>query len=66
MENAFILLAYIKYLGVLLDEHLSWKPHISELTKKLNRSNSMLSKIRHYVDVKYYSFPLFFNIFVTY
>ena len=41
---------YIKYLGILLDEHLSWKPHINELTKKLRRSNSMLSKIRHYVD----------------
>ena len=41
---------YIKYLGVLLDEHLSWSPHINELTKKLNKSNSMLSKIRHYVN----------------
>ena len=40
----------IKYLGVLLDEHLSWKPYINELTKKLNRSNSMLSKVRHYVN----------------
>ena len=40
---------YIKYLGVLIDEHLSWKPHIDELIKKLNKSNSMLSKIRHYV-----------------
>ena len=34
--------SYIKYLGVLVDEHLSWKPQIYELTKKLNRSNSML------------------------
>ena len=41
---------YIRYLGILLDEHLSWTPHVMELTKKLNRSNSMLSKIRHYVD----------------
>ena len=40
----------IKYLGVLLDEHLSCKPHIHALTKKLNRSNSMLAKIRHYVN----------------
>ena len=40
---------YIKYLGVLLDEHLSWKPHIDELIKKLNRSNSILSKIRYFV-----------------
>ena len=40
---------FIKYLGVLLDEHLSWKYHINELIKKLNKSNSMLSKIRYYV-----------------
>ena len=40
----------IKYLGVLIDEHLSWKPHTDELVKKLNRSNNMLSKIRHYVN----------------
>ena len=26
---------YVKYLGVLLDEHLSWKPHINEITKKI-------------------------------
>ena len=41
--------SYIKYLGVLIDEHLSWKHHINELVIKLNRSNSLLSKIRHYV-----------------
>ena len=53
---------YIKYLGVLLDEHLSWKPHINELYKKLNRSNSMLSKIRHYVDLNT-TRSLYFSIF---
>ena len=53
---------YIKYLGVLLDEHLSWKPHINELTKKLNRSNCMLSKIRHYVD-KNTIRSLYFSLF---
>ena len=37
---------YIKYLGVLVDEHLSWNYHINDLVKKLNRSNSMLSRIR--------------------
>ena len=26
---------YVKFLGLLLDENLSWKYHISELTKKL-------------------------------
>ena len=41
---------HIKYLGILLDEYLSRKPHINELIKKLNRSNCMLSKIRHFVN----------------
>ena len=27
---------HIKYFGVLLDEHLLWKPHINELIRKLN------------------------------
>ena len=52
----------IKYLGILLDEHLSWKPHIDELTKKLNHSNSMLAKIRHYVN-KNIIRSLYFSLF---
>ena len=54
--------AYIKYIGVLIDEHLSWKPHINELVKKLNRSNSMLSKIRHYVNENTFS-SLYYSLF---
>ena len=27
---------YVKFLGILLDEHLTWKYHISELHKKLS------------------------------
>ena len=56
--------SYIKYLGVLLDEHLSWKPHTNELIKKLNRSNSMLAKIRHYVN-KNTIRSLYFSIFYS-
>ena len=52
----------IKYLGVLIDENLSWKPHIDELCKKLNRSNSMLCKLRYYVD-KPTLRSLYFSIF---
>ena len=37
----------IKYLGLLIDDRLTWKFHINELCKKLNRSVGMLYKIRH-------------------
>ena len=40
----------IKYLGVYLDSTLSGGHHCELLTKKLNRANGMLSKIRHYVS----------------
>ena len=41
----------LKYLGVLLDEHLSWNQHIFDLCCKLRRAYSALSKTRHYVPV---------------
>ena len=56
--------SHIKYLGILIDENLSWNFHINELSKKLNRANSMLSKIRHYVD-KNTLRDLYFAIFYS-
>ena len=38
----------IKYLGILLDDRLSWKVHLSELSKKLSRSVGMLYRLRHF------------------
>ena len=39
-----------KYLGVWLDEQLSWSPHISQLECKLSKCAAVLFKIRHYVN----------------
>ena len=36
----------IKYLGLILDNKLNWKPHISELSKKLGRAVELLYKVR--------------------
>ena len=37
---------YVKFLGLLLDENLSWKFHLSELSKKLARTCGIFFKIR--------------------
>ena len=37
------------YLGVLLDEHLLFKDHISTSKQKLNRTNRILAKLRHHL-----------------
>ena len=38
---------YIKFLGLLLDENLSWKYHLCELSKKLARACGILFRIRN-------------------
>ena len=38
-----------EYLGVLSDEHLLFKDHISTLKQKLNRANGILDKLRHHL-----------------
>ena len=42
---------YIKFLGVLLDENLSWKFHLTELSKKLARTCGLFFKVRHFLPV---------------
>ena len=39
-----------KYLGVVLNENLSWKPHIEYLQKKLSQGAGILAKMRKYLD----------------
>ena len=39
----------VKYLGVYIDENLSWDCHINELCKKLSISNGIIAKLRHCV-----------------
>ncbi|XP_065642635.1 uncharacterized protein LOC136074258 [Hydra vulgaris] len=58
----------INYLGIKIDESLTWKSHIKELSIKLNRSNAILSKIRYYVNEKTLKSIYFaiFNSHITY
>ena len=42
---------YVKFLGVLMDEHLTWKYHTTELCKKLSKTAGIFFKVRHYVPL---------------
>ena len=42
---------YVKFIGVLLDENLSWKYHLTELSKKLARTCGMFFKVRHFLPI---------------
>ena len=53
----------IKYLGVILDNKLTWKHHIFELCKKLNRAVGMLYKIRRLNCNTSLLLSLYFSIF---
>ena len=35
------------FLGVVLDEHLSWKPHINKISKNISRSIGVINNLKH-------------------
>ena len=42
---------FIKYLGVLIDENLSWSYHIAHVASKISKSIGIISRIRHFVPL---------------
>ena len=42
----------MKYLGINIDENLTWKQEKSDIAIKLNMANDILSKLRHFIDRK--------------
>ena len=41
--------SYIKYLGVLIDQNLSWKIHVNSVIIKISQTIGMIAKLRHFV-----------------
>ena len=61
-DNAIKQKQSIKYLGILIDSNLSWKPHINELSKKLSRTIGILYKICFFANTKIL-LMLYFSLF---
>ena len=55
----------VNYLGVVLDEFLSWDAHVNNLCKKLAQNNGILSKLRHYVPQKT-CISVYFSLFYSF
>ena len=59
---------YVRFLGILLDENLSWKYHLAELSKKLARTCGMFFKVRYFfpLDVLICLYNSLFSPFLQY
>ena len=43
---------YVKYLGVMIDSHLSWRYHVNHVALKISRNIGIISRLRHVVPLK--------------
>ena len=52
---------HIKYLGVMIDESLSWKYHISCTCSRISSNIGVISKLRHYLSIRQLK-QLYYNL----
>ena len=43
---------HVKYLGAIIDQHLSWKHHINYIALKISRNIGIISRLRHFDPLK--------------
>ena len=44
--------ASLKFLGVMIDEHLTFKNHVQYISKKISRSVGILNKLKFYLPIE--------------
>ena len=57
-ENSIEIVSNTKFLGIIIDESLSWKKHMEQLKTKLNRNFILCSKIRRFCTT-----PMYLNLY---
>ena len=53
-NNSYISLEcknFVKYLGVLIDENVSWKYHIAHIASKISKTIGIIASLRHFVPL---------------
>ena len=53
-NNGFALLEgkdYVKFLGVLIDKSLTWRPHIDHIASKITKIVGIIARLRHHVPL---------------
>jgi hypothetical protein len=43
----------VKFLGVIIDQELTWKNHINSVVKNIIKASALIAKIQHYTNKKY-------------
>ena len=56
---------HIKYLGVMIDESLTWKYHISYICSRVSRNIGTISKLRHYLSIHQLK-QIYYNLIYPY
>ena len=42
---------YVKFLGVLIDKNLTWRPHIDHIASKISKIVGIFARLRHHVPL---------------
>ena len=50
------------FLGIILDKHLSWKPHINLVAKKISKACAILHKLKH--NLPWYILRIIYNCLI--
>ena len=54
-KNTYISLEqkeYVKYLGILIDNNLTWKHHISHIASKISKTIGVIARLRHFLPTQ--------------
>ncbi len=51
-ETTIERVAEFNFLGLTLDENLSWKSHINNISNRISKSMSILNKLKHFIPIK--------------